>query len=206
MRRVTVIKQKDGEEGGTWAFDLRQVPLGVDSRGEQVTTCVVEWQEQRASLSAEIDQVARDTADNRTFLACLAERTRQGRAVSDKRSPTFAPKVFEEMPESGRIGRKRLEAAMERLFRTGEIERAELWKGADRKPVIGLRATAGNGAADTVRATQATGLQGAEMRAGNAGNTHTYSYGIEGAPPSGADAPFDHDEWPDFGEGESYAD
>lgn len=189
MRRVTVIKQKDGEEGGTWSFDLERVTLGIDSRGEEVTSCVVNWDEPRAGVTAEIDQVARDSGDNRIFLACLAERTRQGRAVSDKRSPTFAPKVFEDMPESKRIGRKRLEAAMERLFRTGEIERAELWKGPDRKPVFGLRASAGDGAGHTVRSTQATGAQGAEKRAGNAGDTHTYSYGIAGAAPAGQAAP-----------------
>jgi hypothetical protein len=198
MRRLTVIKQKDGEEGGTWSFDLEQVTLGIDSRGEEVTSCVVSWEVPRSGLSAEIDLVVRDSGDNRIFLACLAERTRQVRAVSEKRSPTFAPMVFEDMPDSHRIGRKRLEAAMERLFRTGEIERAELWKGPDRKPVFGLRATAGNGAVNTMRATQATGLQSAENRAGNAGNTHTYSYGIEGTPPSGAGAPSEDDDWPDL--------
>lgn len=197
-RRMTVIKQKDGEEGGTWGFELEPVTLGTDSRGDEVTSCVVRWEERRAGFRSEMDSVARDTADNKIFLACLAERTRQQRAVSDKRSPTFAPAVFDEMPESKRIGRKRLEQAMERLFRTAEIERAELWKGADRKPVFGLRLTAGNGAAITLRETQATALQAAEMRAGNAGDTHTYSYGIEAVAPWEATASDDWGEYDDL--------
>ena len=44
---------------------------------------------------------------------------------------------------------------MDRLFRLDKIERGELWKGADRKAVIGLRETpeegAGNVADNTCR-------------------------------------------------------
>lgn len=92
----------------------------------------------------------RASEDEKLFLACLAERLRQQRAVSEKRSPSFAPTVFATMSESNHIGKARLEAAMDRLFRDGQIERGELWKGPDRKPVFGLRETAGNGAGDTV--------------------------------------------------------
>lgn len=93
----------------------------------------------------------RASEDEKLFLACLAERLRQQRAVSEKRSPSFAPTVFATMSESNHIGKARLEAAMDRLFRDGRIERGELWKGPDRKPVFGLRETAGNGAGDTVQ-------------------------------------------------------
>lgn len=104
-------------------------------------------------FAAPRDQASSDRAadDEALFLACLAERVRQHRAVSEKRSPAFAPSVFATMSESNRIGKARLEAAMDRLFRNGRIERSELWKGPDRKPVFGLRETAGNGAGDTVR-------------------------------------------------------
>lgn len=113
-----------------------------------------------ASELAEIDQAIREREDEQVFLACLQERTRQRRAVSEKTSPTFAPTVFAKLPESKRIGAARLESAMDRLFRQGEIERAFLWNGPDRKPVFGLRATAeilaGNGAGNTLRETQET--------------------------------------------------
>jgi hypothetical protein len=81
------------------------------------------------------------THDNDLFLDCLRQRTIEKRAVSEKASATFAPKVFAGMPESKGIGQERLQKAMDRLFRLVEIERAELWRGSDRKPVHGLRAT-----------------------------------------------------------------
>lgn len=143
-----------------WAFVV-EAELGTD---------------ERAGLAA----TAQAASDNLIFLECLDLRNRQRRAVSEKRSPTFAPTEFAKMAESRRIGKARLEAAMDRLFRTGEIERGELWKGDDRKPVFGLRRTpekgAGNGAVNTMRETRVTVSNGAESRAGNAAETHTHIY------------------------------
>lgn len=136
-------------------------------------------------LTPERADKLRDTvqasADNLLFMACLAERTKQQRAVSEKRGPNFAPVVFAAMPESKSIGKIRLEQAMDRLFRIGKIERSELWKGPDRKAVFGLRETAGNGAANTMRATRETVSETAENRAGNAPTTHTIYKYIPGA-------------------------
>lgn len=113
-----------------------------------------------AEERAVLDESTRIAGDSAIFLACLAERTQQRRAVSEKRSSSFAPTVFAKMPEGRIIGKDRLEAAMEQLFRLGRIERAQLWAGTDRKPVHGLRSVAGNGAGngagDTVRETQET--------------------------------------------------
>lgn len=62
-------------------------------------------------------------ADDAAFLQCLALRNEQSRPVSESVcSRTFAPKVFAEMGPGKRIGRPRLEAAMERLFAAGVIE------------------------------------------------------------------------------------
>lgn len=138
---------------------------------------------------SELADVARCNADNEIFLTCLAERNKQRRAVSEKRSPTFAPTEFAKMQESNRIGKSRLEAAMDRLFRIGKIERAELWKGDDRKPIFGLRETAGNGAVNTVAPTRETVGKTRENRAGNADETHTYTTYSTGAA-FGAAAPF----------------
>ncbi|MXO72377.1 bifunctional DNA primase/polymerase [Alteraurantiacibacter buctensis] len=90
-------------------------------------------------VARSLQSTAQAVNDNDLFLACLRQRTDEQRAVSDKPSATFAPKVFAGMPESKGIGRPRLEKAMDRLFRLRKIERAELWKGPDRKPVFGLR-------------------------------------------------------------------
>jgi RecA-family ATPase len=63
------------------------------------------------------------SADNDVFLRCLDVRNAQLRPVSESRaSRTYAPKEFVEMAESNGIGRPRLEAAMDRLFRIAEIE------------------------------------------------------------------------------------
>lgn len=93
------------------------------------------------SMREEMAAISRDYADDEAFLTCLAERSRQLQAVSEKVSSTFAPKVFASMPESRRAGPRRMEEAMNRLIRRGEIERGLLpWK-RDRKDVYGLRLT-----------------------------------------------------------------
>jgi RecA-family ATPase len=121
------------------------------------------------------------TQDNSAFLLCLRERTRERRAVSESRSSTFAPSVFVAMPEARGVSKARLEAAMNRLFRIGAIERAVLWRGPDRKDVCGLRETnqlepevvAGNTVRETVRGTRETVPELAENCAGDAGSTYT---------------------------------
>lgn len=40
-RMLRVSKQKDGEDGLAWGFDLEQVPVGMDDDGDVVTSCVV---------------------------------------------------------------------------------------------------------------------------------------------------------------------
>jgi len=93
--------------------------------------------DQRSDIAATIQA----HADNDIFLQCLDERNRQERAVSEnKASRTYAPKEFAAMAESKRIGRARLEMAMDRLFRIGAIERGFLWRdGGEGKDKVGLR-------------------------------------------------------------------
>lgn len=77
-------------------------------------------------LIERLHNTAQATSDNAIFLASLAERTRQGRTVSENTGPNYAPAIFSKMPESKGIGKKRLAEAMDRLFRTGAIEHASL--------------------------------------------------------------------------------
>lgn len=89
----------------------------------------------------ELRETIRASADNKLFMACLTERQRQRRPVSESvYGQNYAPRVFEKMPESKKIGKDRLEQAMDRLFRIQAIERGYLWvlKG-EGKPVHGLR-------------------------------------------------------------------
>jgi RecA-family ATPase len=91
-------------------------------------------------LASRLAETAQASADNAIFLACLAERNRQSRPVSERPSVSYAPKVFAAMPESCGIGKARLQSAMDRLFRLGTIERAVL--GRDRakgRDIEGLR-------------------------------------------------------------------
>ena len=92
---------------------------------------------------------AKAANDERKFLACLAERKRQRRTVSELVSKSYAPTVFARMAESESIGKFRLEQAMDRLFKASVIERGFLWRdtteGKDRH---GLRVTTANGPAN----------------------------------------------------------
>lgn len=55
-KRITTVKQKDGEDGDRVSFDLRLVQIGNDDEGQPVTSCVVEIVEHHA---APIDSKAR---------------------------------------------------------------------------------------------------------------------------------------------------
>jgi RecA-family ATPase len=113
------------------------------------------------ATAAHLAETAQAAADNAIFLECLALRNAQGRHVSERPASNYAPKVFSEMPESKRIGKKRLTDAMDRLFRGSLIERGEVgWDGNKRRATYGLRAktTAGrpapNAAPDSAPSVQ----------------------------------------------------
>ena len=93
--------------------------------------------DQRDELRATIQA----NTDNAAFLRCLAERNKQRRQVSEKATAAnYAPKQFEGMPKAGGLNRKRLETAMDRLFRIGAIERGFLYRDtAEGKDIHGLR-------------------------------------------------------------------
>jgi RecA-family ATPase len=122
---------------------LRKAKANLGKRGEEVEFRWHEWafvidEDLPDDTRAEIAKVAQLGHDNELFLLCLAEMTRQERNVSEKRSASFAPTMFAKMSESKGIGKERLEAAMDRLFRLGTIKRGTLpWK-RDRKEIEGL--------------------------------------------------------------------
>lgn len=191
--RSRLIMKPSDQEGDWDARSLQNpkanyAPMGgrIDFRWHRGAFVTAE--ELPANAADEIASGSRAAGDNAIFLTCLAERTRRVRAVSEKRSASYAPTVFVKMSESKGASKARLEAAMDRLFRLNRIERAELWTGPDRKPVVGLREIAGEGlrrtqempdmgagdtARGTVRATRDTVLETADLHAGDAVNTHT---------------------------------
>jgi RecA-family ATPase len=131
--------------------DARTLTRAKSNYGRGGETLNFRWHNDAFLLSAELGDDAsaaiaanaQAANDDQIFLACLAERLRQRRAVSDRRSPTFAPTVFAKMADSERIGKARLEAAMDRLFRAGKIERAVLWRDTGKaRDIAGLRPVA----------------------------------------------------------------
>jgi len=42
FRTASVTKMKDGSDGRQWSFKLRTVVLGIDTDGEEITSCVIE--------------------------------------------------------------------------------------------------------------------------------------------------------------------
>ena len=72
-----------------------------------------------------VDHLAKgnqESADDAVFLHCLDVLTAQNRNVSHStNAKNYAPKEMVGMKEAGKIGRRRLESAMKRLFSAGEI-------------------------------------------------------------------------------------
>jgi RecA-family ATPase len=170
--------------------DVRRMSLGKANYARPGEAVTFRWhdfalvrQQDLTDAGAEMAANVQASADNDRFLACLDERTRQQRAVSENEAAprTYAPKVFSEMAESKGIGVKRLKGAMDRLYRTGAIERGYLWH-AHRKPVEGLRraaVTPGESAATPCGDPAATSCGDVRQPCGNpretGGETHPYT-------------------------------
>lgn len=145
--RSRLFLQTPAGEDGPIDPDVRELSKGkanYSRNGEKIAFRWHKWafvledelpKDQREEIAATIQA----SADNATFLRCLAEMTRREQAVSENvASRTYAPLVFSKMPEAKGIGKARLEAAMDRLYRIDAIERGFLWR-ADRKDKFGLR-------------------------------------------------------------------
>lgn len=52
-KRARVTKQKDGEDGDTFRFNLRSIELGIDRDGDQVTSCICEYPSADAAPAAD---------------------------------------------------------------------------------------------------------------------------------------------------------
>lgn len=155
--QITLDHDRD-DEGNICDHDARVLTIGkanYDRKGEALRFRWHDWAFVREddlspSKRAELAEMALANTDNEAFMRCLDERNRQERPVSESpASRTYAPKVFSEMAESKKIGRPRLEAAMDRLFRTNAIERGFLFRDASEgKDRHGLRRASADLSAD----------------------------------------------------------
>lgn len=82
-RLLTLTKNKDGRDGLFWGFGLKTVRLGLDSDGDEVTSCVVEPIEVETAQSSKpsLTKVERQVFD--AISAHLAGRSMDGEEVLD---------------------------------------------------------------------------------------------------------------------------
>lgn len=124
---------------------LRRSKSNYAARGEEVLFRWYKWAfvkdgDLPPNIGAEIAAVARANGENERFLSCLAKLTEERRNVSHSRSAgNYAPKVMATMPSAGGMKAKQFDGALNRLLHLQTVLAAQpLWKGADRKPVLGL--------------------------------------------------------------------
>lgn len=189
--QINLGKPEDGPDP-----DARVLKLGKANYARQGELVVFRWhdfafireddlpQDKRAELAA----VIASNIDDKLFLDCLRERNRQQRAVSEKSGRNLAPVVFAKMPESKGIGKERLDAAMDRLFRSNRIERGFLWRDTgEGRDVTGLREVSANASANDPQTRSANDRKPAEND-----REHTpYNYVIEGGAANGPPPSYD---------------
>jgi RecA-family ATPase len=143
VRSHIVIRRPEGHPDP----DVRELTLSKANYARVGETVPFRWHDFALILETDLPEdiradlaaTARASADNELFLRCLDLRNAQERPVSDSpASRTYAPKEFDEMAESSRIGRARLIAAQDRLFRVGAIEVGLVCR-SGRKDRFGLR-------------------------------------------------------------------
>lgn len=85
--------------------------------------------DRRADPAAEQRELIQANGLNAAFLRCLDVRNEQRRPVSEKKaSRTYAPKEFADMAEAKGATARQLEQAMDRLFRSGQVEQGFLYR------------------------------------------------------------------------------
>ena len=143
-------KDHEGNHLGDDGRVLRKSKANYGKKGEEIAFRWHEWafvrdEDLPEDVTTQLREVGRANFENDCFLACLRQRNSEERAVSENAaSRTFAPKVFETMPEARGCTKEQLTEAMDRLFRIEAIERGFLWvRKGEGKAVHGLREAGG---------------------------------------------------------------
>jgi RecA-family ATPase len=173
---------------------LRKSKANYSSTGDEIAFRWTQWafrrlEDMEDGEAAHVIATSHATVENEVFLTCLRERNRQERPVSDsKASRTYAPKEFAAMGEAKGTSIAGLEAAMDRLFRLGRIQRGVACR-SGRKDREGLVECA-DLRADPALTPRADVRR--PLRADRA-DTHLPLKGETGAPLEGAAAPSPND-------------
>jgi RecA-family ATPase len=117
------VKPESGEQLDT---DLRELVFKKNNYGSISESIVLRYQNGLflpVQGAASLDKVAQEAKADEVFLQLLARFTRENRNASDKPGPSYAPAKFAVEDEAKRAGlnSKTLEAAMRRLFKSGNI-------------------------------------------------------------------------------------
>jgi RecA-family ATPase len=153
VRSRLFMETPQNDDGTFTNPDMRMISRGKANYAQKGDGLRFVWHKWTFKLPDEVPE--RDQIDasigheNLIFLKCLAERNRQRRAVSERRGPNYAPAVFDKMAESKGIGKAKLDAAMDRLYRLGTIGREFLWRDTgEGRDIFGLRELSANGSVD----------------------------------------------------------
>jgi RecA-family ATPase len=120
QHNFTIPKNEDDDYS-----DLRQLHLGKVNYGRPGEKLQLRWQRGvfvPVGAGNPLEQAAAEAPIDQAFLRCLDAATAQGRSISPNPSSSFAPTVFEKMPEARGIKRGGFEMAMQRLLSAGTIK------------------------------------------------------------------------------------
>jgi hypothetical protein len=105
--------------------DLRELKVTKNNYGPTGEVVQCQWQNGvfvPIGVGNPLERTAAATAVDDAFLRCVDAATVQKRSASLNKGSTYAPSVFEQMPEAAGFNRKALAGSMERLLSTGRIE------------------------------------------------------------------------------------
>jgi hypothetical protein len=103
----------------------RVLEVKKNNYGPLTASVPIRWQDGVFVLAAKdaFDQVVAEALAEEIFMTPLSSFTAQGRNVTDKHSPSYAPTQFAAHPDAKqkRVGTADFAGAMERLFAAGRI-------------------------------------------------------------------------------------
>jgi RecA-family ATPase len=129
-------KASDGSEPDP---DMRTLTVNKSNYGPAGITLTLKWQNglylPQTGIGS-LDKMAREKQAEEKFVELLATFLQDGRHVSDKRSPSYAPTHFAKDPRANGIRKDAFEAAMMRLFAKKKIRIGHHGKLSDLRPHI----------------------------------------------------------------------
>jgi RecA-family ATPase len=124
--RLYFSSVKDGDEPDSGLRELRVMKSNYGPAAESVR---VRWQRGVFVLVGSrsvVERAAAEAPADDAFMRCLDEITVQKRSASPNKSPSYAPAIFEKMPEAAGFTRAALALAMERLYSAKKITSKEI--------------------------------------------------------------------------------